>query len=191
MSYFKQFIYVEESSASLHSPASSLEEATNLPGVVTVRDSKNPDGPSCSYQLPCGEPSRVASSRLTCRAASATTSVRRGRIRDVTAQSAPERDPDDPVEILRILPSQLHEQFLAEYGAAVTGARRPEHYHELHHLLRLWRLRAAAYSDPGYESRLRAMQDAARTGRRGGTPIEEVVPDWAERVAAARRRAGE
>jgi hypothetical protein len=109
----------------------------------------------------------------------------------VTAQSAPERDPDDPVEILRILPSQFHEQFLAEYDAAVTGARRPEHYHELHHLLRLWRLRAAAYSDPGYESRLQAMQDAVRTGRRGGTPIEEVVPDWAERVAAARRRAGE
>jgi Family of unknown function (DUF6247) len=110
--------------------------------------------------------------------------------RAVTAQSAPERDPDDPVEILRILPSQFHEQFLAEYDAAVTGARRPEHYHELHRLLRLWRLRAAAYSDPGYESRLQAMQDAVRTGRHDGTLIEEVVPDWAERVAAARRRAG-
>ena len=108
----------------------------------------------------------------------------------MTAQSAPERGPDDPVEILRILPSQFHEQFLAEYDAAVTGARRPEHYHELHRLLRLWRLRAAAYSDPGYESRLQAMQDAARTGRRDGTPIEEVVPDSAERVAAARRLAG-
>ena len=58
----------------------------------------------------------------------------------VTAQSAPEYDPDDPVEILRVLPARFHEQFLAEYDAAVTGARRPEHYHELHHLLRLWRL---------------------------------------------------
>jgi hypothetical protein len=107
----------------------------------------------------------------------------------VTAQSAHEYDPDDPVEILRILPSQFHEQFLAEYDAAVANARRPEHYHELHHLLRLWRLRAAAYSDPGYETRLQAMREAVRTGRRDGTPIEEIVPDWDERVAAARRRA--
>jgi Family of unknown function (DUF6247) len=107
----------------------------------------------------------------------------------VTAQSAYEYDPDDPVEILRVLPGRFHKQFLAEYDAAVTDARRPEHYHELHHLLRLWRLRAAACSDPGYDARLQAMQDAVRTGRRDGTPIEDVVPDWAERVAAARRRA--
>jgi Family of unknown function (DUF6247) len=108
----------------------------------------------------------------------------------VTAQAAYEYDPDDPVEILRVLPGQYHEQFLAEYDAVVTAARRPERYHELHHLLRLWRLRAAAYSDPGYESRLQATQDAIRTGQRG-TPIEEIVPDWNERVAAAQRRASE
>ena len=107
----------------------------------------------------------------------------------MTAQSAHEYDPDDPVEILHVLPGRFHEQFLAEYDAAVADARRPEHYRELHHLLRLWRLRADAYSDPGYEARLQAMQDAVRTGRREGTPIEDVVPDWAERVAAARRRA--
>ena len=59
----------------------------------------------------------------------------------MTAQSAPERDPDDPVEILRVLPGQYHELFLAEYDAVVTAARRPERYHELHQLLRLWRLR--------------------------------------------------
>ena len=47
-----------------------------------------------------------------------------------------------------------------------------------------------AYSDPGYESRLQATQDAIRTGQRG-TPIEEIVPDWHERIAAAQRRAGE
>jgi hypothetical protein len=107
----------------------------------------------------------------------------------VAAQSAYEYDPDDPIEILRVLPSRFHGQFLAEYDAAVTGARRPEHYHELHHLLRLWRLRAAAYSDPGYEARLQAMQDTVRTGRHDGTPVEDVVPNWAERVAAAQRRA--
>lgn len=108
----------------------------------------------------------------------------------MTAQSAYEYDPDDPVEILRILPSRFHLQFLAGYEAAVARARRPEHYRELHHLLRLWRLRAAAYSDPGFEARWQAMQEAARTGRREGTPIEEIVPDWDEKVAAARRRAG-
>jgi hypothetical protein len=108
----------------------------------------------------------------------------------MTAQAAHEYDPDDPVEILRVLPSQYHEQFLAEYDALVTAARRPERYHELHHLLRLWRLRAVMYSDPGYEASLRAMEDAIRTGRRG-TPIEEIVPDWHERVEAARRRSGE
>ena len=105
----------------------------------------------------------------------------------MTAQPAYDYDPDDPVEILRVLPAQYHEQFLAEYDAAVAGARRPEHYRELHHLLRLWRLSAVAFSDPGYEARLREAQDSARTGRRG-TPIEEVVPDWKERVAAAERR---
>jgi Family of unknown function (DUF6247) len=105
----------------------------------------------------------------------------------VTAQSAPDYDPDDPVEILRVLPSRFHEQFLAEYDSAVANARRPEHYRELHQLLRLWRLRAAAYSDPGYEARLQAVRDAVHTGRRDGTPIEEIVPNWAERVAAAER----
>ena len=109
--------------------------------------------------------------------------------RDVTAQSAQEHNPDDPVEILRVLPSQFHEQFLAEYDAAVADARWPEHYKELHRLLRLWRLRAAAYSDPGYESRLQALRDTVRTGRREGTPIEEFVPDWSERVEGMQRRA--
>jgi hypothetical protein len=96
---------------------------------------------------------------------------------------------DDPVEILRTLPVGFHEQFLAEYDAAVTGARRPELYGELRRLLRLWRLRAATYSDPGYESSLQAVREAVAAGRRDGTPIEEVVPDWDERVAAARRHA--
>lgn len=106
----------------------------------------------------------------------------------MTAQPAHDYDPDDPVEILQVLPARFHEQFLAEYDAAVAGARRPEQYRELHRLLRLWRLRAVAYSDPGYEGRLQALEDAVRAGRREGTPIEEIVPDWDERVAAAQRR---
>ena len=109
---------------------------------------------------------------------------------DMTAQPADDYDPDDPVEILRALPARFHEQFLAEYEAAVAYARRPEEYRQLHRLLRLWRLSAATFSDPGYEARRQAVEESVRTGRRG-TPIEEIVPDWDERVAAAgRRRAG-
>lgn len=111
-----------------------------------------------------------------------------GQDRTVTAQSAYEYDPDDPVEILGTLPGQFHDQFLTEYDAAVAGARRPEHYHELHHLLRLWRLRAVAYADAGFAARLADVREAVRTGQREGTPIEEIVPDWAERVAVSQRR---
>jgi len=109
----------------------------------------------------------------------------------MAAQPVHDYDPDDPIEILHVLPARFHEQFLVEYDAAAAGARRPEQYRELHHLLRLWRLRAVAYSDPGYEARLEAMKDVVRTGTREGTPIEEIVSDWDEKVTAAqRRRAG-
>lgn len=107
-------------------------------------------------------------------------------MRGMTAQPADDWDPDDPVEILRVLPARFHEQFLAEYDAAVDGAKRPEQYRHLHHVLRLWRLRAAAYSDPGYAVRL----ESARADSDDLTPIEQVVPDWDERIAAARRRRG-
>ena len=108
----------------------------------------------------------------------------------MSAQPVDDVDPDDPVEILRVLPARFHEQFLSEYGAAVTAARRPEQYRELHQVLRLWRLSAIAFSDPGYETRRQAAGGAVRGAGRG-TPIEEIVPDWDERVAAAwRRRAG-
>ena len=87
----------------------------------------------------------------------------------MTAQSAPEYDPDDPVEIMRVLPNRSHEQFLAEYDAAVTGARRPEHYRELHQLLRLWRLRAVTYADPGFATRRAATaQPTARSAAMAG-----------------------
>jgi hypothetical protein len=105
----------------------------------------------------------------------------------MTGQSADDYDEDDPVEILRVLPTRYHEQFMEEYDAAVAGARRPEQYRHLHYVLRLWRLRAAAYSDPGYEAR----REAARADSGDRTPIEEIIPDWADRVAAARRRRAE
>ena len=101
----------------------------------------------------------------------------------MSAQPVQEHDPDDPVEILRVLPRRFHEQFLAEYAAAAENARRPEGYRALHDLLRRWRLTAAAYSAPGFEARLGRMREAVRTGSlEGSVPIEEIVPDWPERL---------
>lgn len=99
------------------------------------------------------------------------------------AQPVEEYDPDDPVAILRVLPEQFHEQFLAEYSAAAEGAQRVEGYRALHDLLRLWRLRAIARSDPTFEARLERASEAMRTGsREGAVPIEDIVPDWADRL---------
>ncbi|HEX9357663.1 MAG TPA: DUF6247 family protein [Streptosporangiaceae bacterium] len=101
----------------------------------------------------------------------------------MSAQPVLEHDPDDPVEILRVLPERFHEQFLAEYTAAAEAARRPECYRALHVLLRLWRLSAAAYSEPGFEARLATVWEAVRTGSlEGSVPIEEIVPDWPARL---------
>lgn len=93
----------------------------------------------------------------------------------MSAEPIRENSPDDPVEIMRVLPEPYHEQFLAEYATAVEKARHPEQYRQLHGLLRLWRLRAVAYSDPGYEGRL-------ATVREGNTedfvPADQVIPGW-------------
>jgi hypothetical protein len=93
----------------------------------------------------------------------------------MTAQPIHGPDPDDPVEILRVLPKTHHEQFLAEYTTAVDQARRPEQYRQLHDLLRLWRLRAVAYSDPGYEGRLAAVRSG---NAEDFVPAEQVIPGW-------------
>jgi len=94
----------------------------------------------------------------------------------VTAQPLlSEPGPDDPDEILGVLPTEYHASFLAEYTAAVESARRPEQYRALTALLRLWRLRAVAYADPGYADRLAA----ARAGDTAGdVPLEQLVPGW-------------
>ena len=71
----------------------------------------------------------------------------------MSAQPVAESDPDDPVEIMRVLPERFHEQFRAEYiAAAAEAARHVEGYRALHDLLRLWRLTAAAYTAPGFEA---------------------------------------
>jgi hypothetical protein len=86
----------------------------------------------------------------------------------MSAQPVQEHDPDDPVEILRVLPGRFRGQFLAEYAAAAEAARRVEGYRALHDLLRR-RLTAAAYSAPGFEARLGSVRDAVRTGSLEGS----------------------
>lgn len=52
----------------------------------------------------------------------------------------------------------------------MEGARQPEQFRQLHHLLRLWQLRAIAYSDPGYGDR----KESARDGT-GFMPAEQFI----------------
>lgn len=87
-----------------------------------------------------------------------------------------EPGPDDPAQILRTLPPEYHAQFRAEYTEAVEAARQPEEYAALTSLVRLWRLRAAAYSDPGFADRRAAARD-----RSGDISLEQVLAEHAER----------
>jgi Family of unknown function (DUF6247) len=93
----------------------------------------------------------------------------------VSAQPAHEPDPEDPVEILRVLPARFRDQFLREYyGAADGAARQVGGYRQLHEVLRLWRLTAVAHSDPGFAGRLAAVREAVQSGTlEGSTPIED------------------
>ena len=101
----------------------------------------------------------------------------------MSAQPVQGHDPDDPVEILRVLPAQLHDQFLAEYATAAVAARRVEGYRDLHAVLRLWGLTAAACAEPGFDARLADMREAVRSGSlEGSVPIEDVIPDWPDRL---------
>jgi hypothetical protein len=86
--------------------------------------------------------------------------------------------PDDPGEILRLLPAKWHEQFLAEYHGALDAAHEVWRFQQLRDVLHLWRLRAVAYSDPGYEEALQA----TRAGRAEDfVPAEQVIPGWSDR----------
>ena len=93
----------------------------------------------------------------------------------MTAHPAYDSDPDDPVEILHILPEEYHAQFRAEYAAAVDGARRPEQFHKLQEMLRLWRLRAVAYTSPSYRERL---IDAPEAHASHAVPATQLIPSW-------------
>lgn len=85
----------------------------------------------------------------------------------MTAESVFRPDPDDPTQILALLPDRWHEQFLAEYRAGLDAAREVGQWPQLRALLHRWRLRATAYSDPGF--------DAAAQAARHARP-EDLVP---------------
>ena len=88
----------------------------------------------------------------------------------MTAEPPPHgADPEDPVEILRVLPQRWHAQFLGEYEAAAEAAAHDVwRWRQIRELLRTWRLRAVAYSRPGFE---RSRQLAARARPEDLTPL--------------------
>ncbi len=100
----------------------------------------------------------------------------------VTAQ--PTEDPADPLVILRDLPEREREEFLRQYHRAVDAAHDPAGYQQLRRLLHVWRLTAIAARQPGYYEELAAV----RAGTAATVPVTDVIPDWTERVAAARDR---
>lgn len=67
--------------------------------------------------------------------------------------------PGGPAGILGMLPERWHEQFLGEYQAAAPAVARDARQ-QLGELLARWRLRALAYSDPGFEAAAQAARDA-------------------------------
>lgn len=95
---------------------------------------------------------------------------------NVTAQPISDaRGPDDPAQILRVMPVEYHAAFLADYAQALEKVRRLEQYRELPAVLRLWRLRAVTYSHPTDADRLAA----AKSGDTAGdVPVADLVPGW-------------
>jgi hypothetical protein len=86
-------------------------------------------------------------------------------------------EPDDPAEILRVLPEQWHQQFLSEYHGALDAAHEVWRFQQLREVLHLWRLRAVTYSDPGFEE----AAQAARENRTDEFVPADQVPDWTAR----------
>ncbi|MFC0862414.1 DUF6247 family protein [Sphaerimonospora cavernae] len=102
----------------------------------------------------------------------------------MTAQPVEYHDPGhDPDDIVSRLPEQYRSQFLAEYREALSAAAEPWRYRQLQKVLHLWHLRALMYADPGHEQ---AKHEAAQGIN--CVPAEDVIPGWAELVAA--RQAG-
>ncbi len=100
----------------------------------------------------------------------------------MSAEPVLAEDPHDPAAILRDLPEQERGQFLSQYHEAIDAAHDPAGYRRLQKLLHAWRLAVIATSRAGYYEDLAAVRDgSART-----MPAEDAIPNWQERLAAAR-----
>jgi hypothetical protein len=64
----------------------------------------------------------------------------------------------------------------------VDAAHDPAGYRRLQQVLRAWRLTGIASNRVGYYDEI----DAVRSGAARAVPAEEAIPDWHERLAAAR-----
>ncbi len=104
------------------------------------------------------------------------------KLSHMTAQ--PTEDPADPRVILRGLPERERGEFLRQYHQAVDAAHEPAGYQQLRRLLHVWSLAAIAAGQPGYYEELAAV----RAGTASTVPVTDAIPDWTERVAAARDR---
>jgi hypothetical protein len=104
--------------------------------------------------------------------------------RNLSRVTAPTDDPADPVAILRDLPEREREEFLRQYHEAVDAAHDPAGYQQLRRVLHVWSLAAIATAQPGYYEELAAV----RAGTATTVPVTAVIPDWTERIAAARSR---
>lgn len=103
----------------------------------------------------------------------------------MSAEPVEVEDPNDPEVILRDLPERERAQFLRQYHDAVDAAHEPADYRRLQQLLHAWRLTVIATGRAGYYEEL----DAVRNGVARTTPADEAIPDWQERLAAARTQA--
>jgi len=125
---------------------------------------------------------RKASSGIRARAIAPATKPSAKAARKLIAQ--PTEDPADPLVILSDLPEPEREEFLRQYHQAVDAAHDPAGYQLLQRLLHISSLTAVAAGQPGYYEELAV----ARAGTTTTVPVTDVIPDWAERVAAAKDR---
>jgi hypothetical protein len=100
----------------------------------------------------------------------------------VSAQPIDQEDPRDPQVIRARLPERERAEFLRQYQEAVEGAHDPAGYKGLQRVLHVWSLAVVAANRPGYYEDLAAVTEGtART-----VPAEAAIPDWEQRLAAAR-----
>lgn len=109
----------------------------------------------------------------------------------MSAQPVHHEDPLDPEEILVWLPERERETFLAQYREAHASAADPARYGQLTACLTRWSRRAELLARvlerrPNYYEEIAAESEGVRNGSIPTGPIEEVLPDWPERLAAAR-----